>query len=555
MKLSLRHIKRFISIACTDGLGMAVKKTVSFMQGRVDITAKTSEEREFPQGYAPLQGKFAQLKKSITAPECQGVFILGSQCVGWNKVFEQHHHHIVEYLLKNGYTVLCAMGSRCEKDNTETIREERENLYLVNFDDRSMWRDTTDFIVLNTKKAVYYHLVGTEHGTTTDEISYLKSLGVHIIYDYFDEVSELSKTSQERHTQLLRDPDVLVVTATGKLYQDALQHKQENVILSANGVCLEEWGIVGKAPISPENEEPILSVVIPTYNMVSLLSRCVDSLLQPSIMERLEVIIVNDGSQDASIAVARWYADKYPKIVSVIDKENGGHGSCINAGIRAAKGRYYKLVDSDDWLDPLALIQHIHLLDKTDADMVVTNYKQSFETGGTFSVSYADRLTGKTYSRDELFVDLMQDIGHQAYAHMHAITYKTSLLKDNAIALTEKSFYVDQEYIAYPQAYVKSAVYQEIFLYRYLIGRPGQSVNAVTARKRSSECYRILKKILAFLEGFPKGSVLREYLEMVAYHQAYFFLNYGDDSSRKQEIFVYFEEHAPKFKDMLASLL
>ena len=95
----------------------------------------------------------------------------------------------------------------------------------------------------------------------------------------------------------------------------------------------------------------ILSVVIPTYNMEKYLEKCLNSFIYNEGADELEVLIVNDGSKDNSVNIAKEFEKKYPNIFKVIDKENGGHGSTINAGLKVASGKYFKVVDADDWVE------------------------------------------------------------------------------------------------------------------------------------------------------------------------------------------------------------
>ena len=95
----------------------------------------------------------------------------------------------------------------------------------------------------------------------------------------------------------------------------------------------------------------ILSITIPSYNVEKYIDKCVQSMLVDSILDDIEILIVNDGSKDSTPEIAKGYVEKYPQTVRLIDKENGGHGSTINAGIREATGKYFKVVDGDDWLN------------------------------------------------------------------------------------------------------------------------------------------------------------------------------------------------------------
>ena len=122
----------------------------------------------------------------------------------------------------------------------------------------------------------------------------------------------------------------------------------------------------------------LLSIAIPCYNSENYMRKCVDSLLVGG--EDVEILIVNDGStKDNTAAIADEYAAKYPTIVKAIHKENGGHGSAVNAGIANAEGLYFKVVDSDDWVKEEAYLQVLDTLrgligGPTVLDMLVCNF-------------------------------------------------------------------------------------------------------------------------------------------------------------------------------------
>ena len=129
----------------------------------------------------------------------------------------------------------------------------------------------------------------------------------------------------------------------------------------------------------------LLTIVIPTYNTERYLARCLDSLLTEEVLKELEILVVNDGSRDGSLAIARDYAARYPDTVTVIDKENGGHGSTINTGLQAATGRYFRVLDSDDWFDTCNFIKYFRALRHCREDVVITPYTQEYaysERGG-----------------------------------------------------------------------------------------------------------------------------------------------------------------------------
>lgn len=99
----------------------------------------------------------------------------------------------------------------------------------------------------------------------------------------------------------------------------------------------------------------LLSIAIPCYNSAAYMRKCIDSLLPGG--EDVEIIIVNDGSSDNTMDIAEEYRERFPAIIKVVNKENGGHGSAVNVGIEQARGLYFKVVDSDDWVSQSAYIQ------------------------------------------------------------------------------------------------------------------------------------------------------------------------------------------------------
>ena len=121
----------------------------------------------------------------------------------------------------------------------------------------------------------------------------------------------------------------------------------------------------------------ILSFGVPCYNSEAYMKKCIDSLLVGG--EDVEIIIVDDGSTDGTAAIADEYAAAYPEIIKVVYQENGGHGEAVNTGLKNASGLYYKVVDSDDWLDEESLKKVIDVLkgfakNRKRVDLVICNY-------------------------------------------------------------------------------------------------------------------------------------------------------------------------------------
>ena len=222
----------------------------------------------------------------------------------------------------------------------------------------------------------------------------------------------------------------------------------------------------------------LLSVAIPCFNSQDYMRVSVDSLLVDS---RIEIIIVNDGSSDNTAQIADEYLAKYPNQVKVVHKENGGHGSAIDAGLEVASGLYYKVLDSDDWLNEKALKTLLSAIEKDDeVDLYVFNYVYEKKDALHKKEMHYRRYL-KTNTRLS-FKDVQFPLG--TYFMMHSLVHKTALLKQIDLNLPKHTFYVDNLYVFRSLAHVKSLVYLDMTLYHYFIGRDDQSVNEKIMIKR-----------------------------------------------------------------------
>ncbi len=239
-----------------------------------------------------------------------------------------------------------------------------------------------------------------------------------------------------------------------------------------------------------------ITFAIPSYNSQDYLHRCVDSLLPGG--EDVEIIIVNDGSKDDTAKIADEYALKYPNIVKVIHKENGGHGSGVNSGISNATGVYFKVVDSDDWVDYdsyMSLLSKIKetVDNKVDIDLFLVNFVYNrLEEKKTNPVNYKNIFTpNKITAWNE-----MGTFKVGQYLIMHALVYKTKVLIDSKLKLPEHTFYVDNIFAYQPFPYVKNIFYLDVDFYQYYIGREDQSVNQKTMVKRIDQQMRVTRIIM-----------------------------------------------------------
>ncbi|HOO22212.1 MAG TPA: glycosyltransferase family 2 protein [Clostridia bacterium] len=252
----------------------------------------------------------------------------------------------------------------------------------------------------------------------------------------------------------------------------------------------------------------ILTLTIPSYNMEKYLANCLDSFIDKRILEDIEVLIVNDGSKDNTLAIAKEYEARYPDVFIAVDKQNGGHGSTINKGIELSTGKYFKVIDADDWVDAEEFVKYVQFLKTVDVDFVITNYTERYEdTGESALQKIADYFTKDKIVDVE---DVFGNIG--GMIPMHCTTYKTSILKDNNIRLYEKCFYVDVQYNIFPIEYLKTCICKDYNVYQYRLGRAGQSVSAEGFLKHINDHRRVVLSMLEYCRAFAdKESVKYNY--------------------------------------------
>ncbi len=242
--------------------------------------------------------------------------------------------------------------------------------------------------------------------------------------------------------------------------------------------------------------EKVLTIVVPTYNMEAYLAKCLDSVTSELVPSTLEVIVVNDGSKDSSLDIMKQYQAKRPDIIRVIDKANGHYGSCINAGLSEATGKYFRPLDADDWFDTDALIHLLKKLETATADLVVTLRTEHISKNGTVcersypieSVEY-----GKTYDlTDFRFVDYAR---HEDF-NMHSMTWRTELLRESGLTCNEGVCYTDFQYCYTPISRARSLIVYDLFLYHYNLGREDQSVGYLAMQRNYPHIVKVLRSLI-----------------------------------------------------------
>lgn len=236
-----------------------------------------------------------------------------------------------------------------------------------------------------------------------------------------------------------------------------------------------------------------LTFAVPSYNSEDYLSRCIESLLTGG--ELVEIIIVNDGSTDGTAIIADAYQKQHPDIIKVVHQENKGHGGAVNAGLQHATGKYFKVVDSDDWLDTEALKSVLDKMqewerDQIEVDMLICDYIYNhLYENRTHQIHYHNVFKACTMCG-------WDEIGRfypSQYLIMHALIFDTRLLRESGVELPQHTFYVDNIFAYQPLPFVQKLYYLDVGLYHYFLGREDQSVNENVLCNRIDQQIKVTK--------------------------------------------------------------
>ena len=294
----------------------------------------------------------------------------------------------------------------------------------------------------------------------------------------------------------------------------------------------------------------LLSIAIPCYNSQDYMEHCIQSLLPGG--EDVEILVVDDGSMDATADIADRYAEKYPTIVKAIHQKNGGHGEAVNAGIRNASGLYFKVVDSDDWVDEEAYQKVLETLRSMSGgqetlDMLISNFVYEKEGAKRKKVmAYKGILPeGRLFGWDEA-----KHFKKGHYILMHSVIYRTRLLRECGLTLPKHTFYVDNIFVYVPLPHVKTMYYLNVDFYRYFIGREDQSVNEAVMIRRIDQQIKVNKLMVEAVDlwKLPNKKLRRymfNYLEIITVISTIMCIRSGTEENleKKRELWKYIKNY------------
>ena len=294
----------------------------------------------------------------------------------------------------------------------------------------------------------------------------------------------------------------------------------------------------------------LLSFAIPCYNSAAYMEKCIKSCLAGG--DDVEIIIVDDGStKDDTLKIAKEYEAKYPNIVKAVHQENGGHGQAVNTGLANATGMFFKVVDSDDWVDVKSykkiLTKLKSFVEEDDLpDMLIANYV--YEKVGA-------KRKKVIHYENALPVDRMfgwNEMGHfkvDQYILMHSVIYRTQLIKEFGLKLPEHTFYVDNIFVFEPLPVVQKMYYMNVNFYRYFIGREDQSVNETVMISRIDQQLRVTRRLIdSYLGNKPVNERCRKYmvtyLRIMMEVSSIFLIISGTDENlvKKKELWKYVKD-------------
>ena len=241
----------------------------------------------------------------------------------------------------------------------------------------------------------------------------------------------------------------------------------------------------------------LLTVAVPCYNSQEYMHYSIQTLLAGG--EEVEILIINDGSKDDTARIADQYAAAYPTIIRAIHQENKGHGGAVNTGMANATGKYFKVVDSDDWVDVrayLKILEQLRRFEKNgeEVDVFITNFVYEKEGAKTKKIM---RYTS-AFPENQVFTwDDAKPLRRGKYMMMHSLIYNMNLLRKSGLQLPEHTFYVDNLFVFVPLQYSKKLYYMNVDFYRYFIGREDQSVNEKVMISRIDQQIRVNELLMA----------------------------------------------------------
>lgn len=249
--------------------------------------------------------------------------------------------------------------------------------------------------------------------------------------------------------------------------------------------------------------DKILTVSVAAYNVEKFIRNTLDFCIAEEIMTDLEVLVVDDGATDATAEIVREYENKYPQTFRLIHKENGGYGTTVNRSMQEASGKYFRLLDGDDWFDTEGLKKLVSYLRDTDVDAVFTKMYLCYPDTKKLEADTWASLVGRQMP--------LCDVPENIFAGMWEFTLKTAILREHPFALPARTLYTDHLFLAYPIPYIEDVAFLDFPLYCYRLGYDEQSVSVSSRLKHLDEIVKVSILLSTDYQSHGKKSPNQKY--------------------------------------------
>ena len=317
--------------------------------------------------------------------------------------------------------------------------------------------------------------------------------------------NEAKSAMEEKLGFKLKNTEIIPLFINGKIFEGVNQNIQqisEDESIKSEIKMINDFDNVEKIEIPEMKKTPTLSISIASYNVQKFIVQILCNLLRSKYADELEILVVNDGSKDNTVTVVEdfikenYHGKKDCSVIRLIDKPNGGHGSTINKGLELATGKYFRLLDGDDYFIVDGLDRFIELLDKEDSDLIFTEYYEDYAITGEYKRTnlYYQITPYVKYTLDQLTEN---GFGIEEWGPLlHTTTYKTKLLQDLNFKIDEHCFYVDNEFNLMGLLAANTVKLYPLYIYSYYLGRPGQSVSPEGYKKNVRQLETVTMRII-----------------------------------------------------------
>lgn len=246
-----------------------------------------------------------------------------------------------------------------------------------------------------------------------------------------------------------------------------------------------------------------LTISIAAYNAAQYIRQTLDSCLAEEVLDDLEIMVIDDGGTDETAEIARYYEQRYPGTVHFVHKENGGYGTTVNTSMALATGKYFRLLDGDDWFDQNGLIKLVRYLKQCSADMVLTK----------MNCVYPDRevLADDTWKQFAGMETELSAFPKGAFAGMWEVTFLTEILHQHPFELPAHTLYTDHIFVMKTIPYIKTVACMDFPLYCYRLGNDGQSVSVGSRKKHVDEKIKVARILCKYYHDKCRGIPNQEF--------------------------------------------